>query len=485
MGISIESFWLHGVCALLFQVAAVLGFRAGRPYVGWTLQFGAAHGALLAGIRSERFVVLLAAAVLYAPLVSIPARSIGRGARLGVAIGAILAAVSIVPWFIATVDDPATRGRRIVQDRWTSSSPLRQMGQSVVLKPHWRRGRVQDWGSEIRFDWNVPGGAEGVDVVLENAGAADAWRVEEGAAELTGGDRSRLRARLTFPARGGTVRLRRREESGPTRLLVVGGLRGDLAAADRLLEHVRDESLDGIVLLGDMVAPGDYRGLLAMRDRFDAVGTRVAYVPGPAERQDETGWAPLFEGAGGADRLAQIKGVVAVLLDTTSGAVIDEGLTAVSTRRLLGGGGHGLPIAFSERGVAAPAARRGALMPDAGRLVLRDKLREWGVGIAVASVDGDRFDHEHAGLRQLGLGIRDDAVDAVLLTVEDGRLAELRWLTVPRDRRGGFLDWFARLRAGAEEHVELAEVLTYGLAAGLGGLLTLLGLLPRRGGVNA
>ena len=48
MGFSTDAFWFHTALAGLFQALAIVALRRGRPNLGWTLQFGAGHGAFLA-----------------------------------------------------------------------------------------------------------------------------------------------------------------------------------------------------------------------------------------------------------------------------------------------------------------------------------------------------------------------------------------------------------------------------------------------------
>ena len=189
----------------------------------------------------------------------------------------------------------------------------------------------------------------------------------------------------------------------------------------------------------------------------------------------------MFEGGLAANRRAGLGGVMAILLDTTGGSVGVEGLGAISLRRLLGGAMAGVPIVFSHHALAAPAGREASLMADAGsRATLRDRVAEWGAGFAVSTAEGERFDIERDGVRYLATGITDDRVDAVILTIEGGAVTDVRWLTVPRDGEDGARGFWLRWRGFAEEHIALAEWLTYGLGAGWGALLIALGFLFRR-----
>jgi len=481
MGFFADAFWLHSALAGLFQVLAIVCLRGGRPYLGWTFQFGAGHGAFLAAMTAERFPLLLVAGLLYAPLVVIPGIRFARRNRLLWGIAACLVGLALVLRFAVVWGDPQIRGRPVVRDRWMSSSPLRVIGDGLILKPQWRRGRVCDWGADLRFEWTVPGGAGSVDVHVENAGLAEDWTVEEGAVDLLGGDRSRLRLRLAFPPEGGSCRLRHRPVDGPVSLLVIGGFGGDLAALEELLDEVRGAPPDGVVLLGDMIIPGDYAGLLAVRDLVDGLGSRMVYVPGPAERGGPSGagFDVLFRGRALSDRMAALAGVAVILLDTSSGEIGLDGLTGIDFRRLLGGK-SGASGVFTNRALAAPAGREGALLSDdASRQALLNKLAQWKTGWVVSTVPGERFDFLHDGVRYLGVGVRPDAVDAAIVTLHSDVVTDVNWMTVPLSSATGGGEW-RRLCAFAEEHLVEGERLGLGCAALLGGVLCLAGGRRRR-----
>lgn len=481
MGFSADAFWLHTALAGLFQVLAIVALFRGRPYLGWTLQFGAGHSAFLAALAAERLPLLLLAGLLSVPVVLIPGRRLTGRPRALWSLAACLVGLAVVARFAAVWADPETRGRPMVRDRWTSSSPLRLMGDSLVLKPQWRRGRVCDWGTELRFEWTVPGGSDPFDVHIENAGRAEDWSVEEGTVEVRGGDRSRLRLRLAFPPGGGTCRLRHRPATGPVSLLVVGGLQGDLDALERLLDDVRHDLPDGVVLLGDMIAPGDYAGLLAVRDLVDGLGSRMLYVPGPAERADDnrSGFDVLFRGRALRDRMAVLAGVAAILIDTSSGEVGLDRLVGIGFRRLLGPG-VGASGVFTSRALATPAGREAGLMADEpSRKGLLKKLVEWKTGWVASTAPGERFDFSHDGVRHLGIGVRDDAVDAALVTLHAGAVTDVSWLSVTRSPVGDGVTW-RRLCAFAEEHPVEGERLAIGCAVLLGGVLSLAGRRRRQ-----
>lgn len=472
MGISADAFWLHAVLAGLFQALALASLRRRRPYLAWTFQFGAGHGALLAALAAERFPLLVLAAALYVPLVVIPGHRLVGRPRAVWAIAAGLAGAILVGRFVVIWHDAGSPGRPMVGDRWSSSSPLRLMGDSVVLKPEWRRGRISDWGADLRFEWTVPGGARPFDVHLENAGPADAWKVEEGDVEILGGARSRMRLRLAFPPRGGTCRVRHLAPAGPLSILIVGGLRGDLTALEELLDEMRAEPPDGVVLLGDMIAEGDYAGLLAVRDIVDGLGSRMLYTPGPAECKDRaSGFDVLFRGRTLRDRVADLAGVAAILLDTSSGTAAVDGLPSIGFQRLLGQGAGGSAV-FTNGALAAPAGREDALVSDAtARAEVLRRLSEWKTSWVASTTPGERFDFSHNGVRHLAIGVRDDAVDAALVTVDGDAVTQVRWHTVGLSSKGG-ARW-RRLCAFAEEHPGHGECLALGCAALLGALLTM------------
>ena len=476
MGFSTDAFWFHTALAGLFQALAIVALRRGRPYLGWTLQFGAGHGAFLAALAAGRFPLLLLAGAVCVPLVLIPMRRLAGRPRVLWSLAACVVGLAVFGRFAEAWTAPAPCGRPGVGHRWMSSSPLRLMGDSLVLKPQRRRGRVCDWGTDLRFEWTVPSGSDPFDVHIENAGRAEDWSVEEGAVEIYGGPRSRLRLRLAFPPDGGTCRLRPRPAKGPVSLLVVGGLQGDLDALERLLDDVRDVLPDGVVLLGDMIAPADYAGLLAVRDLVDGLGTRMLYVPGPAERADHgrSGFDVLFGGRGLRDRMAVIAGVTTILIDTSSGEVGLDGLGGIAFRQLLS---HrtGAPGVFSNRALAAPGGREAVLLGDGpSRQKLLAKLTEWKAGWVASTAPGERFDFSRDGVRHLGIGVRGDAVDAALVTLDVGAVTDVKWLTVTRSPTGGGGTW-RRLCAFAEEHPVEGQRLAMGCAALLGGILSFAG----------
>lgn len=504
MGVFHEIALLLAVTAAVAQAAALGCALRGRRYLFAVCQFAAGYLLMESACIARWPLLTLAGAALLLPLLFL---SGARGAP-GLPLLAVLLVASAG---LLALSWPDLRSPRLAPvaaagDVWKVGFPLRFSSGTLVChtessvpssfleriwdrpwpgcssrEPELLRARLVDWFLETRLSWMGAGKTRQIDVLLGNAGPATDYAVEEGRVEIRAAGGSRMLASCAFPPAGGSCRLRHGPETGPGGVGVIGPTGGDLELLERMVGALRPHRPGVVICLGEQVTAGDYAALLAVRDAIDGLGSRVVFIPGPAE---SGGWLGEARGAllGPTGRVYNGGGVSTIALDAADGDFSEDRYPLTDPFAVAPSGMVPKILAAFHPILPREAGEEVAGLGSAARAELLGRATAAGAGLAVGATAGAGYIGEAPFGRQLALAHGPAGGEVALVRTTATGFGPIEVIPVPRRSglRAALHHETARIAAAAAEHPGLGRRLALAVV-GLVGALIGLGLRARRG----
>jgi hypothetical protein len=237
-----------------------------------------------------------------------------------------------------------------------------------------------------------------------------------------------------------------------------------------MVEELRPHRPGLVVCLGGQVASGDYAALLALRDAVDELGSRVVFIPGPAE---SGGWLGGARKAllGPTGRVYNGGGVSVIAVDVADGNFFEDRFPTADPFAMAPAGLGPKILAAFHPVLPSPDGEREGLRGEAREELLRYGEAA-GVGLAIGATEGEGYVRTAPFGRQLALRYGPAGGEVALVRLTPRGFGTIEVAAVRRSSGLGAAvrHHAARVRAASAEHPGLGRRLALAVV-GLVGVL--------------